>query len=109
MDKKNPYKILLETFGEDAQYRCAIEEMSELTKAICKYQRKKIAKDKKELQKAKENLQEEIADVIINMEELCYMFDGKKIEEIKKMKLARAMKRAELNDMEYKGKEEENE
>ena len=32
--RKNPYQILVDTFGEDLQLDIAIEEMSELTKAI---------------------------------------------------------------------------
>lgn len=39
----------------------AIEEMSELTKAICKYKRKLKNGDEKDLEKAIENLIEEIA------------------------------------------------
>ena len=37
--RKNPYKVLLDAFGEDVQFRCAVEEMGELIQAICKYKR----------------------------------------------------------------------
>ncbi len=45
--RKNPYKVLLDAFGEDVQFRCAVEEMGELIQAICKYKRAKKAVIKK--------------------------------------------------------------
>lgn len=100
--RKNPYKILLDTFGEDTQFRCAVEEMGELIQAICKYKRAQESGDKEKLRIALENLREEIADVSINMEELAYMFGEKEVEEIKKYKLERALKRAEKKNFEEK-------
>lgn len=98
--RKNPYKVLLDAFGEDAQYRSAMEEMGELIQAICKYKRAQESKDKEKLEIALANIREEIADVSINMEELSYMFGEKEIEEIKKYKLERALKRAEKKNFE---------
>lgn len=100
--RKNPYKVLLDAFGEDAQFRCAVEEMGELIQAICKYKRAQESGDKEKLRIALENLREEIADVSINMEELSYMFGEKEIDEIKKYKLERALKRAEKKNLEEK-------
>ena len=42
MEKKNqnPYENFMKTFGDDYIMRISIEELSELTKAICKYMRK---------------------------------------------------------------------
>ena len=104
---KNPYKIFLDTFGEEIQFQFAVEEMGELLQAICKYKRKRANGTYEERQKALANWQEEIADVTINMEQLSYMFGQKEINKIKAEKLARALKRAELKNLEYS--EENNE
>ncbi len=90
----NPYKILLETFGEQVQLDFAIEEMAELTKAICKYKRKISSGDEGEIQSAINNMQEEIADVMVNMDQLCFMYGKQEIENIKKQKIERALNRA---------------
>ncbi len=94
MKKDNPYKILLDTFGEEIQLQFAIEEMGELLQAICKYKRKHNSCDKEEFEKVKSNLQEEIADVMFCCEELAYMFGQSEIEKIKNMKRDRSLKRA---------------
>ena len=98
----NPYKILLDTFGEDVQFRFAIEEMSELTQAICKYQRKIDTCDNEGQQKLIDAMREEIVDVLITTEQLAFMFDKNKINEIKQTKLERALKRAEKKNNEEK-------
>ena len=83
-------KILQEAidhYGEENQLDMAIEEMSELTKAICKYKRlkKSIASnsgsvDKKVVEWERyyvtiDDIKEEIADVLIMLEQLMMMFD----------------------------------
>lgn len=80
MDEKTKNKILKEalfTFGIDAQIDMAIEEMSELTKALCKY--KRSAKKYKGLQTHPlgvfDNVREEIADVEIMLEQMRLVFD----------------------------------
>lgn len=55
------YKKAIETYGEKAQKLMAIEEMSELTKEICKDFRGKLNR---------EHLIEEIIDVIITIDQL---------------------------------------
>ncbi len=100
MKEEEYYKILLDTFGQEIQFQCAIEEMGELLQAICKYKRKLATGDKQKIEKALENLQEEIADVAINIGQLSYMFGQDKINEIKQYKLDRALKRAEKKNME---------
>ena len=47
--RKNPYKVLLDAFGEDVQFRCAVEEMGELIQAICNYKRAQESGDKEKL------------------------------------------------------------
>ena len=80
MDEKTKNKILKEalfTFGIDAQIDMAIEEMSELTKALCKY--KRSAKKYQGLQTHPlgvfDNVREEIADVEEDVESLNKLLD----------------------------------
>lgn len=83
-------KILQEAidhYGEESQLDMAIEEMSELTKAICKYKRlkgkmtlnpvtgEKIKNDYYDFFVCLDNAYEEIADVYIMLEQLMMMFD----------------------------------
>lgn len=98
--KVNPYKILLDTFGEDIQFRFAIEEMSELTKAICKYQRKIGNATEEEKKKLVADIVEELADVYVTTDQLSYMFGEKEVNQIKKQKLERALKRASVKNTE---------
>ena len=60
------YKQAIETYGEKAQKLMAIEEMSELTKEICKDFRGKLNR---------EHLIEEIIDVIITIDQLIMMYE----------------------------------
>jgi NTP pyrophosphatase (non-canonical NTP hydrolase) len=62
----------IDTWGTLAQTDMAIEEMSELTKAILKYRR---AYGKAEGSAAEENIREEIADVFIMLAQLVIIFD----------------------------------
>ena len=61
-------------YGENAQMDIAIEEMAELTKAICK--RKRTGATGPEAVAARGNLIEEVADVFIMLVQLVRMFDG---------------------------------
>lgn len=66
---KNQIDIMnkaISTYGQDSQMLMAIEEMSELTKAICKYKRYGDNVN---------DIAEEIADVTIMLEQLKMMFD----------------------------------
>ena len=60
------------TFGKKHQKDMAIEEMSELTKAICKERR---ARTKTERAEARANIIEEIADVYIMLSQLIMIYD----------------------------------
>ena len=55
-------KAAIRLYGEPAQIDVAIEEMSELTKALCKVKR---ARDTAGITEASSNVVEEIADVQI--------------------------------------------
>ena len=73
------YKKAIETFGEESQIDMAIEEMSELTKALLKYRRAIKSGNDAKLRKivAKHDISEEMADVSIMLAQLCLIFDNK--------------------------------
>ncbi len=90
------YKKFLETWGVEMQSVMAIEEMSELTKAICK--NKRCAEIEGDKQKALENLKEEIADVLNTAEQLEYFYGEEEIEKIRRQKIERTLKKIEKRD-----------
>ncbi len=94
MKKKfeDAYNKFLKAWGEDAQIMMAIEEMSELTKELCKYLRYKQFKEKN-VNEVIPNVNEEIADVLNCVEQLEIIFDSKKINEIRKEKIERTLKK----------------
>lgn len=72
-------------YGEPAQMDMAVEEMAELTKAICKVKRASCAA---EAAAALENAVEEMADVQIMLDQLRIIFH-RSTEEIEEAKLER--------------------
>ena len=60
------YKQAIDLYGEKAQKLVAIEEMSELTKEICKDFRGQLNR---------EHLIEELADVTITIDQLMMMYE----------------------------------
>ena len=64
--RKATYQVALEAWGPEAQTMMAVEEMSELTKEICKIWRGKIDR---------EALADEIADVTIMLEQLRLIYN----------------------------------
>ena len=87
-EKEQYYKFFVDTWGEDAQLKMCIEEMAELTQAICKYMR---FKEKGCPPEVMYNLHEEIADVANMIGQMEYIFDKQKIEEIQIEKLNRCV------------------
>lgn len=65
-ERKATYKAALRKWGADAQTMMAIEEMSELTKEICK-----LGRGKRDFN----SLADEIADVTIMLEQLRLIYD----------------------------------
>lgn len=63
---RSTYKDAIACYGKDSQIRMAIEEMSELTKELCKHFRGQTTVD---------DIASEIADVIIMLEQLVMLFD----------------------------------
>ena len=72
----NTYNKAIELYGEHAQKLMAIEEMSELTKEICKDFRGKLDR---------EHLIEEMTDVLITMDQMMIMYEIS-VNEIKQMR-----------------------
>nr|DAX68520.1 MAG TPA: nucleoside triphosphate pyrophosphohydrolase [Caudoviricetes sp.] len=82
------YKKAIKTYGEKAQKLMAIEEMSELTKEICKDFRGKLNR---------EHLIEEVADVTIVIYQLLMMYkiSDKEIQQMCERKMERLKERLE--------------
>lgn len=77
----------IETYGIDAQIDMAIEEMAELTKALCKF--KRYADSEKVT-----SIKEEIADVQIMLDQLKIMFSADaNVAEFDKRKIDRLAER----------------
>ena len=82
-DKNELYRAALDHWGADAQMDQAIEECSELIKAICKYKRDPDSAN------AMAAIKEEAADVFIMLEQLSLItgpFEEEKSEKLKKLK-----------------------
>ena len=79
------YQLALDKFGKEKQLTVAVEELSELTKEICKVLRNLGNTD---------DLSEEIADVEIMCEQLRYIFSiDKDVDDWKEYKLSRLANR----------------
>ena len=87
----NAYQKFLDIWGVEMQSVMVIEEISELTKAICKYKRTREITGNKE--EALYNLKEEIADVLNVVEQLEYVYGAEEIEKIRKQKIERTLKK----------------
>ncbi len=90
MDRKEILIQAIETYGIDNQFMMTVEEMAELTKAICKCHR---AETVEEIKEAGVHLREEMADVKIMLEQLT-MICGE-TGEIEEQKLERLRQRME--------------
>ena len=91
-------KKIADKYGYDAQSRQCIEEMAELTVALNKYHR--ITNDVHyayEHRKCIENIKEEIADVMIMLEQMKYLLNiyEDDIETIINRKIQRQLERIE--------------
>ena len=90
MNYEHYYNRFLKEWGIEAQSRMAIEEMSELTKEICKLERHKNDPEKKK--ETTQHLIEEIADVLIVTEQLALYYGKEEVEKVKQFKCNRAAK-----------------
>jgi NTP pyrophosphatase (non-canonical NTP hydrolase) len=81
--------LAVEKWGVDSQVTMAIEEMAELTKALCKMKRQDFAWGTDKTRPAWNNMAEEIADVYLCLKQLEYMFEITATEKRKAEKLDR--------------------
>ena len=88
-ERRNIMTRAIQHFGETAQIDMAVEEMAELTKAICKVKR---AQAGAEMGAAIENVVEEIADVQIMLDQLRLIF-ARSTDEVEEEKLRRLLGR----------------
>lgn len=77
-DERHIYQQALDKWGIEAQVMMAIEECAELITALCHLYRGR-----------RTNIIEEIADVIIMIEQLSLIFGEEEIDKAKQIKLAR--------------------
>ena len=96
MQYEKEFKLMTEKWGEVDQVNMCIEELAELIQALSKVRRLKEFPenhaDKKEKYIA--NLHEEIADTLLTVEQMIYIFDcQKEVDEIREQKIQRHMKR----------------
>ena len=84
----------LKEWGEDSQLRMCIEEMSELTKELCKYMRvlRDENVDASKLDQIKKNIIEETADVLNCAEQMSLIFGEEEVAEIRRQKIDRCRK-----------------
>lgn len=91
---KDVYISLIRKYGSQMQQDVAIEEMSELTKAIIKHRRKMASHKATTIDI--ENIAEEIADVEIMMEQLKIIYNCEyvveKQKELKNIRIAKMVK-----------------
>ena len=86
----------LKEWGEESQLRMCIEEMSELTKEICKYIRYCNSESTddicEKIKQTKKNIIEETADVLNCASQLALMYGEKEVEKLRKQKVERTKK-----------------
>lgn len=88
------YKFFIDKYGMRAQRLMCIEEMSELTKELCKLER--YTNTEKE-DKIINNIREEIADVLNMAEQLEFFYGSEEIEKIRLEKIKRQIDRINNN------------
>ena len=76
--------------GTNSQITMCIEEMSELTKELCKFSR--FSDNFEKRSEIVNNIKEEIADVLNMVEQLEYIFGAEDIEKIRDEKINRSKK-----------------
>ena len=86
---RNSYKKCIDLWGEDAHIKMCIEEMSELTKELCKNWRKAKRNTPEQI----DHICEEIADVQNMIDQMQLVFGEKKVEEYRQMKKTRTEKK----------------
>lgn len=96
MESKEIFDECIRLWGQKSQIIFALEEMSELSKELCKYLREmENIEEKTPEQKAETiaRIQEETADVLITVSQIANMFDVRQVKKIKDGKFSRLEKR----------------
>lgn len=75
--RPNILQQAVDTYGKEVQVDMAIEEMSELAKALLKHRRAEKSPEKWDYERTKQNIYEEIADVIIMLSQLLMIYGGR--------------------------------
>lgn len=91
----------LNAYGNEAQVDMAIEEMTELTKALLKHRRAERSPEAWDYERTKQNIYEEITDVIIMLTQLLMIYGGREaIQKDIESKVTRLAERLEKSAME---------
>lgn len=94
-DNRQKIKRIADHYGFEAQSMQLIEEMAELTQAICKIKRYKNSEGYDKLEDLSENLCEEMADVRLVLKQCIYLFSDSRVNEIEQSKIERTLSRIE--------------
>jgi len=89
-EREEIYARTMETWGVDSQVKMAIEEMSELTQALCKTWRDVAAENPEEVVA---DIREKLADVINMSAQLARMYGEEEVSRIRDEKLMRLRER----------------
>jgi len=87
--KKGILRACIDAWGPVAQVDMAIEEMAELTKALIKMRR---TRGGTRVQR-REDVREEIADVLMTVQQMRYLYGAKEVDAYIEMKTKRLIKR----------------
>lgn len=82
------YDFFIKKYGIESQHIQCIEEMSELTMALCKLKRYQDCDNKSDIV---ENIKEELADVLNMIEQLIFYYGIEDIEQIRTDKIKRIL------------------
>lgn len=97
------FRDALDFYGEENEIKMALEEMSELMKELLKYIRVAdyalTEEGRKKIDKAKENIKEEIADIYCTIDQLKIMFGAEDIDRIVNEKIDRSYERLNKNKL----------
>jgi NTP pyrophosphatase (non-canonical NTP hydrolase) len=91
-EREKLYKRFLDEWGYQSQALMCIEEMSELTKELCKLER-----SDQNSEEVKAHIREELADVYNTIEQMMMIYGREEILAIRDAKLERAVKKYHLD------------
>lgn len=99
-EQKKKAKIIHDYYGDNVQRRQLVEECSELIQALCKYERAIENRGGANIVKVEKNILEELADVIIMVEQVSKAMFGSGGELLNNMidyKLNRQLSRIKIS------------